>query len=182
MLAFYGVVEMVQRMVTGWLTYRDLEAQTGVAQTTLRRFVERFPMFVAGRLVDRKMTFPPETAATVRRIAELYASGKNTKDILATLTVEMAATIDVQPVTEPMGQDMPAEAQGHLVAVLDRLATAMERQAAALELLAERMPALKGQERAVEASGNGNQGEGRPGNENALETPWWRLWLRRLIG
>ena len=60
--------------------------------------------------------------------------------------------------------------------------TAMERQAAALELLAERMPALKGQERAVEASGDWNQGEGRPGNEHALETPWWRLWLRRLIG
>ena len=35
---------------------------------------------------------------------------------------------------------------------------------------------------AVEASGDWNQGEGRPGNENALETPWWRLWLRRLIG
>lgn len=156
---------MVQRTVTGWVTYRDLEAQTGVAPTTLRRFVERFPLFVAGRLVDRKMLFPPETAATVRRIAELYASGKNTRDILATLTVEMVATLDVQPITE-VPQALPAEAPASLVAVLDRLATAMERQAAALELLAERLPLPGGPEHPGEARKDGIQ-EGQADEQNA---------------
>ena len=159
---------MVQRTVVGWVTYRDLEAQTGVSPTTLRRFVERFPLFVAGRLVDRKMLFPPETAATVRRIAELYASGKNTRDILATLTVEMVATIDVQPVTDAeVPQTLPAEAAASLVVVLDRLATAMERQAAALELLAERLRLPGGPERPGEAREKGIQGEGQAEEQNA---------------
>lgn len=159
---------MVQRTVAGWVTYRDLEAQTGVSPTTLRRFVERFPLFMAGRLVDRKMLFPPETATTVRRIAELYASGKNTRDILATLTVEMVATIDVQPVTDAdVPQALPAEAPAYLVAVWDRLATAMERQAAALELLAERMPLPGGPEHPREARKDGIQGEGQAEDQNA---------------
>ena len=174
---------MAQRMATGWVTYRDLEAQTGVSPTTLRRFVERFPMFVAGRLVDRKMLFPPETAATVRRIAELYASGKNTRDILATLTVEMVATIDVHPVTDTeVPQAMPADAPASLVTVLDRLATAMERQAAALELLAERMPLPGGPERPGEARKDEIQGEGQAEGQNAPTglvgrlVRRWRTW------
>lgn len=128
------VVEMATSRVTSWVSYRDLEAQTGASATTLRRFVERFPMFMAGRMVDRKQMFPAESVEVVRRIQQLYAAGKNTADILGILAVERAATIEIRPEEAVTALQRSVDGQNELVAGLGPLA---ERFVGALEQMAK---------------------------------------------
>lgn len=134
---------MAATTVTSWVSYRDLEAATGVSPTTLRRFVERFPLFMAGRTIDRRQMFPGETVETVRRIQGLYAAGKTTSEILGILAMERAATIEIRPEEAVTALQRPIDGQGELVAALEPLAArfvgALEQmaknQAETLELL-----------------------------------------------
>lgn len=134
---------MAANMLTSWVSYRELEAATGVSPTTLRRFVERFPMFMAGRTVDRKQMFPGETVEVVRRIQGLYAAGKTTSEILGILAVERAATIEIRPEEAVNALQRPVIGQNELVTALEPLVSrfvgALEQmarnQAETLELL-----------------------------------------------
>lgn len=157
---------MAATTVTSWVSYRDLEAATGVSPTTLRRFVERFPMFMAGRTVDRKQMFPTETVELVRRIQGLYAAGKNTSEILGILAMERVATIEIRPeeavtalqrpVTGPEGAVI---GQGELVAALEPLAA---RFVGALERMA------KNQAETLELLRQLVQGQGKPAAEKKM--------------
>jgi len=125
--------------VKEWLTIKTLEQVTGIPGTTLRRFADRFSPFLPGKTVDRVKKYPPESVPVFRRISELYRQGVQTGDVLHVLAKERPATLDVEPVkmetaaqapplAGPSGQDLAIFSKS-----VDRLASAMERLASAIE-------------------------------------------------
>lgn len=118
-----------------WLSFKDVERETGIPSTSLRRFAERFPVFLAGRRIDRALCFPPDALATFRRIHELYRDGKQTPEVAAILAGEQMPTLDVSPITTdattiPTPAPAPdlAPAIQAFAAAVDRLAAGLERQ------------------------------------------------------
>ena len=151
---------------TSWVSYRDLEAATGASATTLRRFVERFPMFLACRMVDRRQMFPATAVEVVRRIQGLYASGKTTKEILGILAVEMAATIEIRPEGEVNALPRSVEGQNGAVIGQNELVGALEplvgRFVGALEQMA------KNQAETLELLRQLVQGGGKPAERKTM--------------
>lgn len=157
---------------TDWLSFKDVERETGIPSTSLRRFAERFPMFLAGRRIDRALCFPPDALATFRRIAELYRDGKQTSEVAAILATEQAPTLDVRPIpTDATTVPTPAHAADLAPVILtfsaavDRLAMALERQneiqARTLATMESRLAALEGEKAAS-------------GRESFWNFFWWR--------
>lgn len=105
----------------------------GNPSTSLRRFAERFPGFLAGKRIDRALCFPPDALATFRRIHELYRDGKQTPEVAAILATEQMPTLDVSPIpTDATTIPTPAHAPD-LAPAIQAFATAVNRLAAGLE-------------------------------------------------
>lgn len=163
--------------------YRGLESETGIPATTLRRYAKRFPNFLPCRVIDRASVFPVESVETFRRIHALYVEGRRTEEVAELLAAEVPRVHDLAGHVATVATTDPGDLSA-MLPLLARLTVAVETLAAAqvetVALLREARE--KASERPLVASETETRGEGRPGKENAQETPWWRFWLRRLVG
>jgi hypothetical protein len=133
-----------------WLSFKDVERATGIPSTSLRRFVERFPGFLAGKRINRALCFHPDAVATFRRISELFREGKTTPEVAAILATEQTPTIDVKAIptnATTVPTVAPTVDMAALAPLLDRFTAALERiaenGARALETMERRLAALE---------------------------------------
>lgn len=172
---------MVETMVsTGnrWLSFKDVERETGIPGTTLRRFAERFPAYLPGKRIDRALCFHCEAVATFRRIHELYRNGKQTPEIMAIIATELAPTLDVKPIPTNATTVPTVSSSGDLAPMVASFAQAVDRLAGALErqneLQSRSVEALERRLAVLEAMVAKVPADSVP---NASKQPWWRRWI-----
>jgi len=159
-----------------WMTFKDLEQALGIPGPSLRRWNEKFPTFLGGKRINRVLSFPRESLEVFKMIQELFKEGKDSSEVVATLSREMNQTHDVKPIprdeppSSPSGLPSPAPGSGmdfgQLVPILVKIAEnqakaldMMERRLAVLETIAARIPlseAVGGHQNAREGQGRGN--------------------------
>ena len=156
------------------MTFKDLEQALGIPGPSLRRWNEKFPTFLGGKRIDRVLSFPRESLEVFKMIQELFKEGKDSSEVVATLSREMNQTHDVKPISRdeppPSGLLSPAPGNGmdlgQLVPILVKIAEnqakaldMMERRLAVLETIAARIPlseAVGGHQNARAGQGRGN--------------------------
>lgn len=150
-----------------WLAFKDIELQTGIPSTSLRRFAEKFPAFLAGKRVERAVCFPPESVPIFRRIHELFRAGKHTAEVNTILALEHVATLDVSAiptgVTTSPTPSQPADLAPMIrdfTASVDRLTAALERQN---ELQARTLETMEARLVALESAGTAPGNQAHPG-------------------
>ncbi len=103
------------------LGYRDLEEQTGLAGTTLRRYAKRFPAFLPVKIVDRAARFQADAVDVFRRIHALYVEGHRTEEIRAILAEEVPQVHEVATPATTVATIAPPAPEGGWPAVLREL-------------------------------------------------------------
>lgn len=116
-----------------WLAFKDVEIQTGIPSTSLRRFAEKFPAFLAGKRVERAICFPPESLPIFRRIHELFREGKHTAEVNTILALEHVATLDVDAIPTSVTRSSAANQAPDLAPMVREFTTSMDKLTAALD-------------------------------------------------
>jgi DNA-binding transcriptional MerR regulator len=149
------MVITMETMPQKWLTFIDLERETGTPGNTLRRWADAFQEFLPSRVEGRVRRFHSESVPTFKRIAGLFQEGKQTREVVAILAKDTSAVHDVALVSPPSLNEsltggMPAlvraeigRALGESLAVIANQRKRLDAQDAEIEELKRKVAILE---------------------------------------
>jgi hypothetical protein len=111
------------------LCFKELEDQTHIPGSTLRRYALKFSQFLPSRTIDRTMRFKPEAVDVFKRIHALYQEGRRTEVIGTILSEELPNIIDVSTVATTVAKADPAVTMVELTKAVNQVAEAMAAHA-----------------------------------------------------
>lgn len=127
------------------LTIKDIAERTGIAESTVRFYRDKYPEFVVYTGQGRHRRYTPEVVDVIKFIAKCYAENMSADRVRETLGDNFSQFVEVKPeaIITPQQQLPQQEAAIHrladvLVSVVEEQRQAQERIATALELLADR--------------------------------------------
>jgi DNA-binding transcriptional MerR regulator len=93
-----------------WLTSRNLSKETGIAESTIRRYIDIYGSFFVSRQLGRKTVYAPGAAVVLKRIKELHDTGRGSEEVRAILEQEHTQTLPIVTTNPPLQNesDMPA--------------------------------------------------------------------------
>lgn len=110
-----------------WKTSRELARETGIAESTVRRYLEVYNTFFINKQLGRRTIYAPGAATILKRIKELHDEGRVVDQVRATLEQEHTQTLTTAPTALPTetNQDMAALIREHRD-ILKEIATTAE--------------------------------------------------------
>lgn len=145
-----------------YLSVGDVARQTGLPETTVRRYATLYASYIETRRYGRSTKYAPSAVDVIRSISALYASGKETVEVSAILQGTMPQVINAAESPE-IALMTSRDAQGvvALLAAQSRAIQALQDDIGALQIqrdkehvaLLEEIRALRGQIGELKATG-----------------------------
>jgi DNA-binding transcriptional MerR regulator len=132
--------------VQQWLTISELAEQTNIPDTTIRRYIAKFPDFFTYKGGSRSRRYEDTAIKVLVRIKSLYDAGYETDQVDSILRKEFAVIIDDNNEVEDTDKPTPTLATAEDIADIKQ---ALQQQMEFNKLLLER---LEQQERYIRES------------------------------
>lgn len=87
-----------------WHSVSQLNNETGVPETTIRRYLNNFSEYFRAERIGRGMKYHPDSVAILKRIYSLYNDDYETPEIQRLLDMEFAINVEDQEETETTTQ------------------------------------------------------------------------------
>ena len=85
----------------------ELSKESGIPESTIRRWIESFRHYFAGKKIGKTTYYHPDALDVLKRLKTFYDAGRSTEEIEEILSMALPKTITIEPENPPPPEPLP---------------------------------------------------------------------------